>query len=1023
MSDTIKPRRTLLFVLICFLFAVYTAVAEPGRWECDVSGEGWKLWLDREAEWIDDDVFMPPVTISSLPVNPPTCGWDRLDYLSDKIVAVPGTVEEHFWGANGNPIGNAGDYRGVSWWSTIFELDSSLRGKRIILTFDSVNLRAEVFVNRKLVGYDVIGNTPFDVDVTNAVKFGAKNSLDVRVTDPVGNFNWNDNELYPWGKNRVPGVHGFGGITGRIHIRATDEIHIDDIYVQNKSSFKEAEAFITLGNSSGSQQKGKLSLVINEYKDPSNVLWEKTIPVTVPPDSKEVSLYVKAPKAKTWNIHDPNLYVASVTFSSDDGTIVDTMSQRFGFRWFDIGEKNGDKRFYLNGKRVFIFAAMSRGFWPKNGIFPTPEMAKRDIETARMLGYNTVKFHRAIGQDYVTEVCDEVGHLTFEEPGGYRCMPEPDETAKIWRREKVKRMIIRDRSHPSIILYNFKNEARKPPSEDDINNMKMVHTLDPTRIVTYNSHRNLTIPHTERLAKDPFKLHMKPFDDTLYYHGWWDQHHWIPYVGYLDEYYENPLFYLRSVVNQARAISRSDSLYRLEEDEIIFWGEEGAGGTMVSLEKIKNELARIGVSGWREMEHIDYYNEYNRFLDESGFRSSFPTVDDLTMALGKNLHYFHGRALENVRMSNIADAYILNGWASGGTHSDIVDAYRNPTGDPAILSYYSRPLYLAVKIRDKVLPSGTSSVADIFIINEVNLKGKHTLVIELNDPAGTTIFSQNHRVNITGGEEYGELIIEDIHLPTLSTPGYYKLNAELRSGPVTSKHGEDEKDIEATGFDDIFVISCQLSSVSYQLKAAVIDTSGIVNAFLKESRGITFEDFDPDAPYIDCIIIGEHDYNKVRRLGRQPGLSATDPILDRVANGTTLIILDQADRWAQQLDNTALQYINTHHWGRNGRLFVGKSEYLNDLPQSQSMNWEYQVLYRGDIWGIGLGHLGVETIVAVAAQHRKEILNALCRIPFGNGQIFLSTLRIMPELASKEPQSVSAKKLFLNLLARYVVTQ
>ena len=95
---------------------------------------------------------------------------------------------------------------------------------------------------------------------------------------------------------------------------------------------------------------------------------------------------------------------------------------------------------------------------------------------------------------------------------------------------------------------------------------------------------------------------------------------------------------------------------------------------------------------------------------------------------------------------------------------------------------------------------------------------------------------------------------------------------------------------------------------------------------------------------------------------------------------------------------------------------MGKSKYLNDLPQSQSMNWEYQVLYSGDIWGIGLGHLGVETIVAVAAQHRKEILNALCRIPFGNGQIFLSTLRIMPELASKEPQSVSAKKLFLNLL-------
>ncbi len=47
----------------------------------------------------------------------------------------------------------------------------------------------------------------------------------------------------------------------------------------------------------------------------------------------------------------------------------DSKSQRFGFRWFDIGEKDGDQRFYLNGKRVFILAAMTRGFWPKNGIF------------------------------------------------------------------------------------------------------------------------------------------------------------------------------------------------------------------------------------------------------------------------------------------------------------------------------------------------------------------------------------------------------------------------------------------------------------------------------------------------------------------------------------------------------------------------------------------------------------------------------------------------------------------------------
>jgi beta-galactosidase len=1005
MSEYLKLPKMICVITLFMLICAASSVAETGRWEQEISGTGWKLWLDRSAEWIDDEIFLPPVDIASLPNNPPTCGWDGLEYMHDKIVSVPGTVEEHFWGANGNPVGNAGNFRGVSWWSTSFELDQSLKSKRIVLAFDSVNLRAEVYVNGTLAGYDIIGNSPFDVDVTGAVKFGEPNTLNVRVTDPVGNFNWNDNELYPWGKNMVPGVHGFGGITGKIHVRATDAVHIDDIYMQNKPEYREAEAFITIGNSSGRQETGSLSLVIHEDNDPLAVLWEKAIPVTVPQGGKELSVYVKTPEAKLWGKGTPNLYTASVTFSSENGAISDSKAQRFGFRWFDIGVKNGDKRFYINGERVFLFAAMSRGFWPKNGIFPTPEMAQRDINTARMLGYNTVKFHRAIGQDYVTEVCDEMGHFAFEEPGGYRCMPEPTETAMIWRREKVRRMVIRDRSHPSIILYNFKNEARNDPSADDEKNMRMVHTLDPTRIVTYNSDRNRSIPHTERLNPDPTKMHMLPFDNTLHYHGWWDQHHWIPYVGYLDEYYENPQFYLRSVVNQPRKIEPADSLYRLEKDEIIFWGEEGAGGTMVSLGKIKNELERIGVTGWREREHIDYYEEYDTFLDKSGFRSSYPTVDDLTMSLGNNLHYFHGRALENVRMSNIADAYVLNGWASGGTHSDLVDAYRNPTGDPAILGYYSRPLYLAVKIRDKSIGAGFAPVADIFIINELNLKGRHTLEISLADPDGKIIFTDEYKVSVQGGEEFGQLLAEDIQLPALYSTGYYSLSAELKKG----------KAVTASGCDDIFVID-YMSGPGLDSRIAVIDTSGTVNAFLKESRGVTFDDFNPGMPYLDYIIIGAHNYREVRRRGRIPNVSATDPILDRVATGTKLIILEQADLWAQALDNTALQYINTHHWGRSGRLFTGKSEYLRGLPQSQAMNWEYQVLYEGDIWGLGLGRLGVETIVAVAGQHRKELLDALCRVPFGNGSIFLNTMRIMPELSSTEPQSAAPKKIFLNLI-------
>jgi len=977
--------RILLFSMVLFIIS-FSVSAEPGRWEKELSGEGWKLWLDHAAVWNNDDVYMPPFDVSSLPVNPPTCGWDNLDNVYDKIVDVPGTVEEHFWGEIGGTIPDVGgDFHGVSWWSSTFTLDPDIRGKRIIIYFESVNLRAEVFVNRKLVGYDVISNTPFEFDVTDAVIFDGENRIDVRITDPVGSFNYQDNILYRWGKNLVPGVHGFGGITGPIIIRATDRIHVDDIYVQNKPNPKEVEVFITLGNSSGTEKKGKMSLVIHEWGKPTQVLWRKTIPVSVQPEGKKLSLYIKASKAKLWELagyrtfKQANLYEASVQFTGNDGKIVDSKSQRFGFRFFTVGEKNGDMRYYLNGKRVFIMAAMTRGFWPKNGIFATPEMAERDMKALIDLGFNMMLLHRAIGQPPVMDYSDRMGLLTYEEPGGYRILPNkadnidaPDEQARIWRREKLRRMILRDRSLPSMVIYNLKNEARQDlPDEDEYKNMKMVHDLDPSRILTYNSDRNVKFPHIENHPDDPVKLWMKPFDNKFYYHGWWDQHHWFPFAGYIDENYNNPTFYLRY------NIVRGDSLHPIKKDEIIFWGEEGAFGTMVRLQKIKEELEITGATGYRELEHLDWFDAYDTFLDQSGFRAAYPTVDDLTMSLGRNMHYFHGRNVENIRMGNISDGYNMNGWASGGTRSDIVDQYRNPTADPAILQHYTQPLYVAVKIRDKVLPVGSVPVVDFWIVNEENLHGKNTLEIALDDPEGRIIFTKTFPVNIKGGEEYGQLLVSDVKLPPVQKPGYYKLNAKITNNGIE----------KATGFDDIFAVDYK-KFAGFSQKCAVIETDNIIKNFLKETRGITVADYKPDNADLDFIIVGTHDFG-------DKGDTIYKDVMKRITNGTTVIVLDRADRWAEQLNILSKSRPATYRgggiirYGQMGRFFVGKSPFLNGLPDAQGMSWEYQFFYNtSNVSGLRLHHWGTEEIVALGGQHTKEILNALTRIQLGKGCLF-----------------------------------
>lgn len=1009
----VLPEALLLMALSVPFAAVCQAEAAPGRWERSLSGPDWKLWIDYDAEWLDDELFAPPFDIASLPANPPSCGWEGLEYSARKTVRVPGTVEEHYWGANGNPVGVAGDYRGVSWWSTTFTLPSELKGKTIEIAFDSTNLRAEIYVNRKLVGYDIVANTPYTVDITSAAVTGGENRLDVRITDPVGNFSWPAHVTFPWGRYNIPAVRGFGGITGDVTVHAVDAVRIADIWVLNTPKLTEANAHVEILNNGASTVKGRLTMTVREWKGNGVVIWSKTIDATAPTGTSSFVFEVNAPKAKPWNIYEPNLYIAEAVFQAGDGVSSDAMSRRFGFRWLDMADKNGDMRLYLNGKRLFIKGCKNRTFWPGNGTYAAPEWARKDAELVKEMGYNAIKVTNGIAQPEHVRACDEVGLLYTGRSSGYRINygeeRKPLESAftRTLRRENLRRFVKRDRSHPSLFFYSLKGEDGNPPDDDDYRNMEMMRELDPTRILVYNGGRDRTKP--QPYINDPLspaKSFYRPLDPKRYTHGWWDMHHW-GHAGYRDEYYRNPRDYWR--LN----IIDGDTTYQVLKDEILYYGEEGSFGSMMRLGKIRDEIFLSGdADGWREKEHLDWYDYYERFLDEAGFRTSFPTVDHLTKALGENLFYFHGRILENCRVSNIIDAYIINGAASAATHTDMFDVYRNPTGDPSILARYARSLYIAVKLREKVMPVGHAPVADIFIVNEENLKGRHTLEIELCGPDGSVEFSDSRTVAIAGGEEYGQLLAEGIALPPVATHGYHVLNARLVSKGT----------VACTGDDDLFAVDFA-SVKGIPSAGAVIDTSGTVNGFLRGAFGIEYPEYTASSPLAEhpsdvpgarIIIAGAHDFNRVRR-------EVYRPVMEQVLNGATLIVLDNADRWAQEMDDVyayqAVQYTGSMRLDNRGRLFVGKSPLMDGLPEAQAMGWEYQVFYAGRVWGLIMGRLGCETAVAVAAEHRKDILTAVTRIPFGRGAVILSTLDMLTNLREEKPEAAIAKRLFANMAA------
>ncbi len=978
MRTTVSFRVVIVFALIC----ACAGIAEADRMEIDLSHSHWYVYRDVNANWENDTLHLPPVSVDSLEVNPPSEGWDSLNEKAETRVFLPATIEGEFWSETAEAYDGDGDYRGVSWWTTSVSIGTEYRGKRIFLDFASVYLRAEIFVNRQLVGYDVIGNTPFSVDISNAVLFGKRNEIAVRITDPCGNFDWNDRKAQKWGSYNLPASHGFGGITGPVTLRMVDRVYIKDVHILNKPEIDRVDIVAAIDNLMGFEVRGVLGVTLIPPKGSTAKTWSRKMKLKIDTKGTEITINAKPGKVLRWDLDNPNLYTAELRFEADDDAAVDTFRRQFGFRWFDIGKKKGDQRLYLNDKRIVLRGGMSWGFWPDNGVAPVGRLAEKDIKTAKELGLNYMNFHRAIGQPAALDAADRLGLLTYEEPGGWSLEgadPE-DEFARKVRLRRLLRMVVRDRSRPSMIIYNLQNRTPNKFTESDWQAMHMVRHYDPSRILTFIS------GFWEEPPEESYeRLFFKPYDDTEHYSGWYDMHNHTPTFGYSDQFYNGPHDYLR---------------YTGKKNEIVFWGEDGGVYAPQRLELIKDAYQDKQPKGWMSKYYLDWYNSWNKFLETNGFDKYFPTVDDLTTSLGNVAMYYHGRIIENIRAGNTDDAYTINGWAATNivNQGQVADMYRNPVGDPKILNYYNQPTYIAIKARNKIVRASGSAIFDFYLINEGNLKGTFDFDIIVRFQDESEIASQSMKGKVSGGEEYGQLLADNISCTMPLKHGYATCEAVLK---------DKDGNIKAYGFEKVFVINSSKGGI--HANAAIIDESGEINKFLIRTFGSGLPRLTPDQENIYYIVIGKNDIQETSDLA---------PIMERVAGGATAIVLDGADRIAALLANGTVQDSDDLERLdiRKGNFIAGDHKLLSGLPEKTAFNWEYQVFYQPGRPRYGLIMPGVQTIVAAVSGSNGEVGTALTTIPFGEGEIILSTLDILPNLNKDIPSAYVAKHLFLNYL-------
>ncbi|HZJ70722.1 MAG TPA: glycoside hydrolase family 2 TIM barrel-domain containing protein, partial [Planctomycetota bacterium] len=428
-----------------------------------------------------------------------------------------------------------------------------------------------------------------------------------------------------------------------------------------------------------------------------------------------------------------------------------------------------DAVFRLNGQRIVLRSAISWGFWPASGLVPTPELARAQVEDARTLGLNMLNHHRTIAAPGLLDVQDELGLLAYCEPGGY-ASHGGDEFCQALAREKLLRMIRRDRSHPSVVIWNLINEETAEPTEAQRRDLLDAHALDPSRVMTFTS-------GWSKDGDDPLKLHARPFDPELHTEGWSDNHN-APGPGvWRDEFWKGPTDFLRHSENRG---------------EIVFWGEEGAIAAPPRLAAIAPRI-NAGEPGWDGADYLAWHDALQHWLDEHGWVAAGLDVDAVTRGLGSVAYDYQARAIEHVRLGDVADGYVINGWEDSKleNHSGVVDVWRDLKGDPAPLQRANAERTLVVRLRSSVghasewvsptMQSPTGTVADVGLIDETGLVGPHTLVLAMRDAEGGEVWRRALPVTLEAGP-YGRMLAEGLAATFEGEAGRYVLTAELREG-------------------------------------------------------------------------------------------------------------------------------------------------------------------------------------------------------------------------------------------------
>ncbi|MED4080290.1 glycoside hydrolase family 2 protein [Halalkalibacterium halodurans] len=369
---------------------------------------------------------------------------------------------------NDNPIGSYVKY---------FDIPNNMSNHPLFISFQGVETAFYVWLNGEFVGYSEDSFTPAEFELTPYAVEG-ENKLCVEVYQRSTGSWLEDQDFWR-----------FSGIFRDVYLYTIPNIHVYDMHVRAELDRSLQTGILETTLELKRSQEKEVMIVAELYDAEGAVV--ATADMKTNQDQATVSMSVDSPAL--WSAEDPYLYKLFLKLFDENGTLVEVVPQKIGFRRFELV----NNIMTLNGKRIVFKGVNRHEFNGRTGRVVTKEDMLEDIKTMKKHNINAVRTSHYPNNSEWYQLCDEYGlyvidEMNLETHGSWQKLGKVEPSWNIpgnhleWEpivMDRAVSMFERDKNHPSILIWSCGNESYA--GEVILNVSRYFKSVDPSRLVHY----------------------------------------------------------------------------------------------------------------------------------------------------------------------------------------------------------------------------------------------------------------------------------------------------------------------------------------------------------------------------------------------------------------------------------------------------------------------------------------------------------------------------------------------------------